>query len=347
MMETTTMNAVVIHKFLDSLDDIHTSTVPIPISRNGETLIKVVAAGVNFVDILYAQGKHQNNRSLVRPPFTLGLEFAGIVLSAPATSPFKPGDTVFGDSPGSYSEYLILPRDSDSLHRIPPSWSFLDAAGLGATLPVSYAALVLRGGLKSGETVLVHSAAGGLGTMATQIASAMGCRVLATAGSAEKCTYAQGLGAERCFDYSADEWWKNVLEATDGRGVDVVFDPVGLVDLSIKCLAHRGRVLVVGFAGRSSEMEKIAMNRVLLKQATLIGYRYGETLRRYPDEKRRIWAELQPLLESGKIRPAAFKRYSGLQNVPQALKDLSSRKISGKAIVQISDGEGKQVQSRL
>ncbi|KAF5010133.1 hypothetical protein FDECE_3679 [Fusarium decemcellulare] len=341
------MEAIVIHNFCESLDDIHPSRVPIPKPKDGEILIEIIAAGVNYVDMLYAQGKHQNNKRHVKPPFTLGLEFAGIVVSAPSISSLKVGDAVFGDSLGSYSEYLSLPHDSGSLHKMPSSWNFVDAAGLAATLPVSYGALVPQGNIKASETVLVHSAAGGLGTMAVQIAVAMGCRVLGTAGSAEKCAYVQTLGAERCFDYTQDAWWDRVLEATEGRGVDVVFDPVGLIDRSLKCIADRARLLVVGFAGRNGEMEKIAMNRVLLKQATLIGYRYGESLRRYPEERHRIWAELQPLFDSGKIRPSTFKRYQGLQSVPQALKDLSSRKISGKAVIEISKVENKQAQAKL
>jgi NADPH:quinone reductase len=141
---------------------------------------------------------------------------------------------------------------------------------------VSYAALTGNGGLIPGQTVLVHSAAGGLGSMAVQVAVAMGCRVLGTAGSPEKCASAKAFGASDCFNYIEDtecsNWWQKVLKATDSRGVDVVFDPVGLVDLSLKCTMQRGRIIIVGFAGREGNMEKIAMNRVLLRQVTLVGY---------------------------------------------------------------------------
>ncbi|KAH8655921.1 zeta-crystallin [Ilyonectria robusta] len=341
------MKAIVVHEFYGSLDDIRVSDVPPPQPRAGEILIRVVAAGVNFVDILYAQGLHQNNKSLVRPPFTLGLEFAGIVVSSPAASSFKPGDAVFGDCGGSYCEFVAIQENSGSLQKIPASWDFTEAAALGATLPVSYGALVLRGGLKAGETVLVHSAAGGIGAMATQIAVAMGCRVLGTAGAAEKCAYAESLGASKCINYTQGHWWERILEETDGRGVDVVFDPVGLVDRSLKCLAHRGRVLVTGFVGLDGQMEKIAMNRVLLKQATLIGYRYGESLRRDPDERRLMWQELQPLMESGQIRPTVSHCYPGLDSVPQALHDLSNRKISGKAVIRVSEGVTGSSKPRL
>ncbi|KAF7561471.1 hypothetical protein G7046_g2673 [Stylonectria norvegica] len=329
------MKAIVINDFHANLGHIQVSDISIPQPGPGDVLIKV------------AQGKHQNNKSIMRPPFTLGLEFAGIVVSAPPTSMFEIGDGVFGDCSGSYAEYIVLSEESSSIQKLPPSWNFIDSAGLGATLSVSYGALVFRGGIKAGETVLVHSAAGGLGVMATQIAVAMGCRVLGTAGSPEKCEYARDFGANSCFNYSQGAWWEQILEATEGRGVDVVFDPVGLVDLSLKCITHRGRILVVGFAGREGQMEKIAMNRVLLKQVTLMGYRYGESIRRCPEERQRIWRELQPLLDAGMIRPAVSKCYSKLESVPQALMDLSQRKIAGKAVIQVSQAKEDDARSML
>lgn len=207
----------------------------------------------------------------MKPPFTLGLEFSGTLLSVPrGTTTFRPGDQVFGGHTGSYAEIISLPATA-SLRHVPPSWDLVGAAGICATLPVSYGALVLRAGLKPGQTVLVHAAAGGLGIMAVQIAAALGCRVIGTAGSAQKCAVARKYGAAACIDYTQDtEWWKRVLELTDGKGADMVFDPVGLVDRSLKCIAHFGKLLVVGFAG--GEIEKIAMNRVLLKQVSVIGY---------------------------------------------------------------------------
>jgi NADPH:quinone reductase-like Zn-dependent oxidoreductase len=201
--------------------------------------------------------------------------------------------------------------------------------------------------------------------MAVQIAAAMGCKVIGTAGSEEKCALATKHGAQECINYNVDkQWWKRVLELTDGNGAGVVFDPVGLVDLSLKCLAHRGRVLVVGFAGRGVEMENITMNRVLLKQASLIGYvsmlfqpftvevrfraiiairsniesmqRYGESLRRFPDEENRIWEGLHTLLADGKVKPVVFYgTYRGLESVPRALKDMEDRKIWGKASINL------------
>lgn len=283
------------------------------------------------------------------------------MVSSPKGSPFQPGDAVFGDYGGSYTEMISLPANSPSIRRVPPGWKVADAAGLAATLPVSYGSLLVTG-LKSGETVLVHAAAGGLGIMAVQIAVAMGCRVIGTAGTATKCDYVKSFGATTCIDYTQDEWWEQVLSETNGKGADVVFDPVGLVDRSLKCIAHRGRVVVVGFAGTEGQIEKIAMNRLLLKQVSVIGYvssfcsynlkeanqrqRYGETLRRYPHEREQLWDGLSPWIASGAIRPTVSNYYKGLESVPQALKDIADRKVMGKAVVVVAP-EGNGAKSRL
>jgi NADPH2:quinone reductase len=217
-----------------------------------------------------ARGKHQNNRTLVSPPFTLGLEFAGTIISSSPTSTYQPGDRVFGGGLGSYAQFITTKESS--LHLISKDWSFAAAAGLAATAPVSYGGLILRGKLKGGETVLIHAAAGGLGLMGVQIAKAVGARVIATGGSKEKLEIARRFGADEVVSYDSEEWWKTVLEMTKGDGADVVYDTVGLVDKSLKCLKHKGRVLIVGFAGTEGNIERIAMNRVLLKQAQIIGY---------------------------------------------------------------------------
>jgi len=181
---------------------------------------------------------------------------------------------------GSYTSQISIA--SSQLHSIPPCLSFKEAACLPATLPVSYGALVTRGELKAGETVLIHGASGGLGLYAVQIAKAVGATVIATASSSTKLTIASKCGADHCINYSDDDddvesgngkrWEDEVLRITRGQGVDVVFDSVGLVRRSLRCLKSQGRILVVGFAGREGNLEKVEMNRVLLKQARLIGY---------------------------------------------------------------------------
>lgn len=227
---------------------------------------------MNFVDILYAQGKHQNNRSLVTPPFVLGCEFSGVVLQVPASSSFRSGDRVFGSIQGSFAEQVCVAETL--LLRIPDSWTFADAAGVAATAPVSYGALIERAQLKAGETVLIHAAAGGLGLMAVQIAKAVGAKVIATAGSKEKRNVAKRFGADVVVDYGKEGWSKDVLNATDGKGVNVVYDPVGMISESLRCCAPFAKLLVAGFAGTEDpkDIEKIPMNRVLLRQVHLIGY---------------------------------------------------------------------------
>ncbi|TRX91588.1 hypothetical protein FHL15_007593 [Xylaria flabelliformis] len=358
------MKAVVIDHFVDSYNEIRVSNIPIPEPRDDEILIQVKAAGVNFVDTLYARGKHQNNQQHIKPPFTLGLEFSGIVLSSPQNSPFPPGSHVFGSHSGCYAEYIVIPTSSSSssssspsssssVHLIPPNWTFASAASIAATLPVSHGALLNTGNLLAGETVLIHAAAGGLGLAAVQVAKATRCKVIGTAGTDEKCGIALRYGADACINYRTETaWWERVLEITNGKGVDIVFDTVGLVNLSLKCLSHRGRILVVGFAGREggNDMEHVKMNRVLLKQAQILGYRYGETSRRYAEETKQIWRDVYQMIEGGAFKPTLFgKRYIGLESVPEALTDVASRKVWGKAVIQVdtSPGDEPPVRERL
>lgn len=207
----------------------------------------------------------------MRPPFTLGLEFAGTVLSGPPSSEFLPGDHVFGAASGAFADYISVKEST--LRRVPKDWSFADAVSLAANAPVTYGGLIVRGRLKKGETVLITAAAGGLGLVAVQIAKAVGARVIAAAGSKRKLDVAKRFGADECINYTdGEDWWKIVLEKTNGKGVDVVYDPVGMVDKSLKCLKPQGRIMLIGFAGREGNMERIAMNRVLLRQAQIIGY---------------------------------------------------------------------------
>ncbi|ATY58277.1 Quinone oxidoreductase 2 [Cordyceps militaris] len=339
------MKAVLIDKFCDTLNEVRVSEVPSPEATGDNILIRVRGVGVNYVDTLYARGKHQNNKRHVTPPFILGLEFAGIVIAAPADSEFQKGDAVFGDHAGAYSEVISIPREQiPSLLHVPEGWPVEAAAGLAATLPVAYDGLVGAGRLRAGETVLVHAAAGGLGVMACQIAASRGCRVIGTAGSDAKCKYAKGYGASECINYTTDaQWWDKVNSMTGGRGVDVVFDPVGLVGPSLKCMAAKGRIVVVGFAGLDGNFENIAMNRILLKQVELIGYRFGQTLRDNPGKRAEIWEQLYPMLEYLSIKPTLSVMYEGLESVPRALMDISERKIFGKAVVRPATGSSFSV----
>ncbi|KAL1961121.1 hypothetical protein VTO42DRAFT_3066 [Malbranchea cinnamomea] len=358
------MEAIRITEFVPSVSVLRPQTIPRPPAPgSNEVLVEIHSAALNHVDILYAQGKHQNNTSLVRPPFTLGLEFAGTVLAVGPTTtthedghkssapPLRPGDRVFGAHLGAFATHILVP--AQSLHRIPASHTFRSAAGLAATASVAYGAVAIRARVKQGDWVLVHGAAGGIGVYACQIAKALGARVIAGVRSQAdvqgKLRKIQELGAG-CVEFDGvvvtgqeEGWAGEIRRITGGRGVDVVIDNVGLVKESLRCLRPvGGKIVLVGFAGRQGVMEKIGINRVLLRQAVIIGYRYGETNRHNPAETVEVWTGLMKLVESGLIKPIVYeKKYDGLEGVRTAMEDLQARKIYGKAVIDIKQSSSR------
>jgi NADPH:quinone reductase len=220
-------------------------------------LVEIHAAAANFFDLLQMAGKYQNQPPF---PFILGAEFAGVVLSAPPSSEYAPGDRVFGSSQGAYAEKIIAL--TPALHRIPKGWTFQDAAGLCITAPTSYAALVLRAKLQKDEICLIHAAAGGVSLTALQIAKAIGATVIATC-SPGKFRIAKRFGADYTVDYTRKEWVdevKEICKKLGKGGVDLVYDSVGKVEESLRVVGWNGRILIIGFAG--GKIEKVAMNRV-------------------------------------------------------------------------------------
>ncbi|KAK8073116.1 Quinone oxidoreductase-like protein 2-like protein [Apiospora saccharicola] len=304
-----------------------------------EYLIEVHAAATNFFDILQIQGKYQH-----QPPFpwVSGAEFSGIVLATPtnAKSPpkFPVGSKVFGASQGAYAS-RVLAREVQLLP-VPAGWSFEDAAGLFVTAPTSYGALVLRAGVKPGDIVLVHAAAGGVGLAAVQIAKAFGAVVIATAGSKRKLEVAKQFGADHVIDYREADWPDQVKKLTPGgkRGVDIVYDPVGMVDKSTKCIAWNGRILVVGFAAGS--IEKVAMNKVLLKNISLVGIHWGQYAVHEKGSVPVVWEGIGKLIAQGKFRGTTFtdQEYVGLERIPDALLALGGRETWGKVVVKVPQG---------
>jgi NADPH2:quinone reductase len=294
------MKAIQISNYVKSYSDLRVTEIPSPTPTADQVLVTITHSALNHVDLLYARGLHQNNHSgLVSPPFVLGLEFAGVVAAVPASASasasssssssgceckFKVGDHVWGSGVGGFAEQIAVAPSA--LHKLPGSgsgpgsgsWTLRDVAGLGAaTAPVSYAALVRVAQVKAGQNVLVHAAAGGLGVVAVQIAVALGARVIGTVGSEEKAEIVRKLpGVLGVVRYDKNEQWeREVLKISGGEGVDVVYDTVGLVEKSIRCLKFGGSVVIAGFAGLSGsggKMETLAMNRVLLKGAKLLGY---------------------------------------------------------------------------
>ncbi|KAF4980159.1 hypothetical protein FZEAL_3778 [Fusarium zealandicum] len=332
------MRGIQIKEYLKGPDQLEVSDLPDPTPKDGEYLIQVHAAAANFFDILQIQGKYQN-----QPPFpwTAGAEFAGTVIAAPANPKFPPGSRVFGASQGAFATKLCAKEDT--LLPVPDGWSFQEAAGLFVTAPTSYSALVVRAGIKKGDYVLVHAAAGGVGLAAIQVAKAFGAITIATASSQHKLDVAKSYGADHVVLYNDPSWPSKVKALTpSSRGVDIVYDPVGLVDLSTKCTAWKGRILVIGFA--AGKIEKVAMNKVLLKNISLVGLHWGAYALHERETVPRVWEGIMDLVREGKMRGTEYtdEEFVGLERVGPALKALGGRGTWGKVVIKIpEEGQSK------
>ncbi|KAI5358168.1 Putative quinone oxidoreductase/zeta-crystallin, GroES-like superfamily, alcohol dehydrogenase [Septoria linicola] len=332
------MKAIQIKEYVQGPLDLKVTEIPDPTPSPDQYTIAVKAAATNFFDLLQIRGKYQHQPPL---PWVSGAEFSGVILSAPSSASKQPpkfniGDRVFGSAQGGYG-YKVCALESQ-LQPIPKGWNFFDSAGLFVTMPTSYAALVTRANIKKGDWVLVHAAAGGVGLAAVQIAKALGATVIATAGTDAKLEVAKSFGADYGVNYRDESWPTKVLELTPKkRGVDIVYDPVGLIDKSQKCIAWNGRLLVIGFAG--GPIEKMATNRILLKNISVVGLHWGAYAKFEPEKIAEVWKDLQVLMESKKIRATNYtdKAFNGLESVPAALQALGGRETWGKVVVDLPE----------
>jgi len=327
--------------------DLKIAEVPTPSPSPDKYLIQIHSAGTNFFDILQIQGKYQHQPPL---PWIGGAEFAGTVVAVPTAAAeaskakFKVGDRVFGATQGAYATHVLA--GENTLLPVPSGWSFEDAAGLFVTAPTSYGGLVHRANVKSGDWVLVHAAAGGVGLAAVQIAKAMGAVVIATAGTERKREIAREFGADYVVDYS-DKGWPEIVKKLcaekrvgNGKaGVDIVYDPVGMIEASLKCVAWNARLLVIGFA--AGKIEKVALNRVLLKNVSIVGLHWGQYAKFETETVGSVWKGIFDLVAQGKFRGTAFKDESfvGLESVPKALQALGGRETWGKVVVNVTGDE--------
>ncbi|KAJ9620408.1 uncharacterized protein PV06_03011 [Exophiala oligosperma] len=364
------MKAVQVTKYVSGPQELSVTTLPTPSPDPSKYLIKIHACGANFFDLLQIQGKYQHQPPL---PWISGMEFAGVVLATPTSAKetsgtvvssvdgtvntrmnhrFKVGDRVFGGFHGAYASHILAPESS--IFPIPEGWSFADACGVYVTTPTAYGALVTRAKTQPGEWVLVHAGAGGVGLSAVQIAKALGATVIATAGTERKRQVCLDYGADYVVDYRDKGWPQKVIElCTKHRtgngqaGVDVVYDPVGMIDASMKCIAWNGRLLVIGFAG--GNIEKVALNRVLLKNISIVGLHWGMYSKKEPETEPVVWQGIFDMMKSGKIRGITYtdKQYKGLEKVPQALLDLGARDTWGKVVIELGEHEGEEGRSKL
>jgi NADPH2:quinone reductase len=294
-------------------------------------LIEVHAAGVCFADLLMTRGRYQFRPE---PPFTPGVELAGIVREAPPDAGFSPGDRVVASSPfGAWAEYALA--SPQVTFPMPGGMSFATGPAL-INYQTAYFALVDRALSRPGETVLVHGAAGGVGTAAIDVARGLGLVPIAIARGEEKLQVARGLGAEHALDADS-EWLEALRDVTGGRGVDIVFDTVGgdrFLD-SVRALAPAGRLLVIGFAGGA--IPEIKVNRLLLRNTSIVGVGWGEYLRHDVDMAQRVARGLAALWDDGKLHPLIGKTFP-LERAADALRQLEDRRAVGKVVLVVKDG---------
>ena len=343
-----TMDAVRVHKWLSGPSELQIDRIPVPDApQEGQYEVDIRAIGCNFYDVLQIQGKYQ-----FKPPFPFipGNEFSGVVTrrgpGPDADYKFNVGDRVFGSEQGAYTERITC--SETSLMAVPPSLSFEQAAGISVTYPTSHYALTRRGHVKAGETVLVHAAAGGVGLAACQVAKSLGATVIATAGSPAKLAVAKERGgADHAINYRDDDWIQQVKDLTDGGGVDVVYDPVGLVTESSKCIAWNGRILVIGFVkwpgGKGpNALPTFPVNRALIKGCSIVGVFYGRFMMTEPEENALVWDEINARFADGSYAPVVYDQpFDGLASASSALQALADRQTFGKAVIRPGAGGSK------
>jgi len=306
--------------------------IPAPEPKNDETLIRVEAAGLNFLDTLVVRGQYQTKPKL---PFSPGVEIAGTVVSVGPQSPFKEGDRVVAPCDfGGFAEYAIGKGDGARL--MPPGMPARDGVAILTTYPTAYIALKTRAHMKPGDLVLVTAAAGGVGSATVQLAKHWGAKVIAAAGGADKATICKALGADFAIDYALEkivEGARQIAAAEKVEGVDIAVDSVGgavAVDC-LRCLGWNGRLMVVGFAGGS--IADLPSNRLLLKNASAMGVYWGEERRRDPKLADTIFAELFDLYRAGAFRPLVRDVFK-FDDAPAALAHLAMRRSVGKVVLE-------------
>jgi NADPH2:quinone reductase len=327
------MRALRVEEYGEPEDVLQLQDIEVPVPGPGQVLARVGAAALNWPDVNLCRGVYH-----LRPPlpFTPGMEACGEVVGVgPGVRADLTGKR-FVSVPelpaGALAEYTLMP--ANRMQEVPDGVDDADAAAMFIAFTTAHVALYRRAELQSGETLLVHAAAGGVGSATVQMGKVIGARVIAAAGGRDKEEVCRALGADAFIDSRNEDVIARVLEETGGRGADVVFDPVGgdAFEASRKCTAVDGRILIVGFA--SGTIPKLSLNALLYRGYSVLGVYVGAYKRDETDAayRRQVWREINDLVLAGRIRPL-IARDIGLEDTADALTELIERRILGKVVV--------------
>ncbi len=311
------------------IDALNWKELPTPTPAPGEVLVEIKAASLNFPDLLIVQNKYQMKPDL---PFVPGSEFAGVVQAVgEGVQHLRVGQNIACLSgTGGFATHALAKASTCML--LPPGFGFVDAAAFIMIYATSYHALIDRAALQAGETVLVLGAAGGVGTSAIQIAKAAGARVIAAASTDAKCTLCTRLGADATINYQRENLRESLKTLTQGKGPDVVYDPVGgdLAEPAFRSIAWRGRYLVIGFA--AGPIPSLPLNLPLLKGASIVGVFWGDFARREPKANAAMMEKLASWYGAGTIRPV-IDRTMPMADLKAAYAHMGSRAVMGKLVM--------------
>ncbi|GAB3126363.1 NADPH:quinone oxidoreductase family protein [Tsukamurella serpentis] len=325
------MRAWQVHRLGEPGEVLRAADTPIPVPGPGQIVVRTLAAAANFPDVLMCRGRYQVKPDL---PFTPGVELCGEVVTVGEGADHARGERILGGAAlpfGGFAEYAVL--NATEAFAAPPALDDAQAAALFIGYQTGWFGLHRRARLRSGETLLVHAAAGGVGSAAIQLGKAAGARVIGVVGGPAKAEVARALGADIVIDRHTEDFVEVVTAETGGRGADVIYDPVGgeTYRRSTKCIAFEGRILVVGFAGGA--IQEVALNHALIKNYSITGLHWGLYNRYDPAAVRGCHQELTGLAEQGLIDPLVSERLP-FEQVPDGLQRLADGATVGRLVYQ-------------
>ena len=324
------MKAIVCNEWCKP-EDLKVSEIKNPTLDDNSVRVEIYASGVNFPDVLIVQGKYQYKPPF---PFSPGSEVAGIISEiGKNVKSLKVGDRVMAvTGHGAFAEEICVPEDKITL--VPENMDFITAASMSLTYGTSSYALFQRANIKENDVVLIHGATGGVGITAIEISKAVGAKVIATASTDEKLKIAKEYGADYCINYSQNEFKDIVKEYTDGKGANIIYDPVGgdVFNQSLRCIAWNGIILVIGFA--SGTIASAPTNLPLLKNCSIVGVFWGAWREREPNGHNVNMEKILKWWKENKVKPKVSKVFN-LEDTKYALQALINREVIGKAVIKV------------